>query len=172
MQIVALILMFVFGAESATQSEHLCIFAHGLGLDWHNHEEGIHNLEKEEYLWSGHEPDPVWEGPSWNGTVSNLETYWLGLPHEMKKRGICENVFLIKFDTVGSSLDEFHKYEDEFCNLVNSHDTIIFAHSMGNYITGNMKCIGNVTHFKLFQSPRLGNRMMTSYDHFFVLVIH
>eukprot|EP00493_Phyllostaurus_siculus_P002696 UN02709 len=71
----------------------------------------------------------------------------------MKKKGICENVFLTKFDTVGSSLDEFHKYEDEFCNLVNSHDTIIFAHSMGNYITGNMKCIGNVTHFISIAAP-------------------
>jgi len=135
----------------SNNSAKLCIFVHGLGYDWENHEEGIHNAETEKYQLIG-EDIHFWE--NYKGVT--VEAYWEGLPKKMQDRGICDSnyTYLTKFDTVGSSMEDFKVHEARFCELVNSpQGTLVFAHSLGNYIAGDFKCIGKVEKFISIASP-------------------
>jgi hypothetical protein len=151
-------LVMVANAVS-NNSAKLCIFVHGLGQDWEDHEEGIHHAEAEKDKLIGKE---IFRSENYDKNFT-IDSYWKGLPKEMQNRGICDrsDYYLTKFDTVGSSMKDFKVYEKEFCTLVNEQDTLVFAHSMGNYIAGDYKCIGNVAAFISIASPwELNNHLL------------
>ena len=85
-------------AQSDVHNSTLCIFVHGLGWDWKNSEEGVHD-EDEEHLETGT------NSFFWNFNMS-VNDYWRGLDDRMIDRGICNETYITKYDTVTSSMDE------------------------------------------------------------------